>query len=119
MFKRGNIVLVLFPNSDLVSAKRRPALIIQSDNFKSELNQVIVAMISSKMFRANNPARVSVLLSTDQVNKSGLLTDSVVMTDNIATVSTSAIDFSIGLLNMTEIDAALAYTLDFNQQINM
>jgi len=45
--RRGDVVLVLFPNSDLRTAKRRPALVLQRDNLASGLNQTIVAMISS------------------------------------------------------------------------
>jgi len=30
--KRGDVVLVLYPNTDLRTAKKRPALVIQSDN---------------------------------------------------------------------------------------
>lgn len=43
-------------------------------------------MITSKMFRANHPSRVIILLSTPKGKQSGLLTDSVVMTDNLATI---------------------------------
>ena len=41
----------------------------------------------------------------------GLLADSVVMTDNLATVSESAIDRVIGSLPMSAVDAALRHTL--------
>ncbi len=44
------IVLVLFPNSNLSSAKTRPALIVQADDLQTGLHQVIIAMISSQMF---------------------------------------------------------------------
>jgi mRNA interferase MazF len=43
---------------------------------------------------------------------SGLLTDSVIMTDNLATVHRSEIDCVMGILSgMNEIDAALRTTL--------
>ena len=45
--ERGDVVLVLFPNSDLRTAKRRPALVIQRDHLESGLPQTIVAMIST------------------------------------------------------------------------
>jgi hypothetical protein len=34
-FKRGQVVLVFFPDSNLRTAKRRPALIIQADNLNT------------------------------------------------------------------------------------
>lgn len=55
---RGDVVLVLFPNSDLRTAKKRPALIIQADHLETGLDQVIVAILSSRLFRANHPSRV-------------------------------------------------------------
>ncbi|HUZ08309.1 MAG TPA: type II toxin-antitoxin system PemK/MazF family toxin [Candidatus Paceibacterota bacterium] len=39
--KRGDVVLVLFPNSDLRTAKRRPALVIQRNDLNSGLSQTI------------------------------------------------------------------------------
>ncbi len=42
---------------------------------------------------------------------SGLLTDSVVMTDNLATVFLQAIERKIGSLPMERIDQALRHTL--------
>jgi len=103
---------VLFPHSDLRTAKPRPALVVQADNLQTGLPQVIVAMISSKLFRAHHPSRVTVLRSTPEGQQSGLLTDSVVMTDNLATITESAIDRVIGGLSMTEIDTALRHTLN-------
>ena len=75
--------MVLFPNSDLRTAKTRPALIVQAENLQTGLPQVIVAMITSKVFRANHPSRVLVRLNSEEGKQSGLLTDSVVMTDNL------------------------------------
>ena len=110
--KRGDVVLVLFPHSDLRTAKPRPALVVQADNLQTGLPQVIVAMISSKLFRAHHPSRVTVLRSTPEGQQSGLLTDSVVMADNLATITESAIDRVIGGLSMTEVDTALRHTLN-------
>ncbi|HYE74702.1 MAG TPA: type II toxin-antitoxin system PemK/MazF family toxin, partial [Blastocatellia bacterium] len=73
---------------------------------------VIIAMITSKMFRANHPSRVVILLSTPDGKQSGLLTDSVVMTDNLATITETAIDRVIGSLTMNEIDRSLRHTLN-------
>ena len=110
-YKRGDIILALFPHSNLSTAKTRPALVIQADNLNTGLPQVIVAMITSKMFRANHPSRVSFLLSAAEGQQSGLLSDSVVMTDNLATIFESEIDRKIGTIPMIKVDAALRHTL--------
>jgi mRNA interferase MazF len=112
-YKRGDIVLVLFPDSSLRTAKRRPVLVIQADSLKTGLNQTIVAMITSNLARANYPSRVAIGLQTLAGQQSGLLTDSVIMTDNLATIRNTEIDRVLGRWsNMADVEAALRHTLD-------
>jgi mRNA interferase MazF len=47
--KRGDIVLVPFPFTDLSSSKRRPALVISPDAFNEQMQDVIVAAITSQL----------------------------------------------------------------------
>jgi mRNA interferase MazF len=115
--KRGDVVLVLFPHSDLRTAKLRPALIVQADGLDTGLSQVIVAMITSRMARANHPSRVIVKLNTSRGQTSGLLADSVVMTDNLATITEMAIERVIGKLPMPAVDKALKHTLGLRNRI--
>lgn len=111
--KRGGIALLPFPNSDLLTAKLRPALIIQADDLNTELTQVVLAMISSNLSRANHKSRVLIKINSKQGKESGLLFDSVVMADNLATVTLSRITRIIGQLKeMREIDDALRHTLN-------
>lgn len=111
-FKRGDIVLVLFPNSDLTTAKTRPAIIVQSDNLQTGLPQTIVVMITSQMFRAGHPSRITILRNSPEGQQSGLLVDSVIMTDNLATIATSAIYRLIGSISIEDVDTALKHTLN-------
>ncbi len=64
-------------------------------------------MITSQMARAGHPSRVTVRVASPEGRAAGLLSDLVVMTDNLVTVTTSAIFRVIGSLPRTEIDAAL------------
>ncbi|MCX6082203.1 MAG: type II toxin-antitoxin system PemK/MazF family toxin [Chloroflexi bacterium] len=109
--KRGDVVLVLFPHSDLRKAKTRPALIVQANDLNTGLAQIIVAMITSRTFRANHPSRVTIVLNTPDGVQSGLLADSIVVTDNLATVTDVAIDRVIGKISMQRVDQALRHTL--------
>ena len=68
-------------------------------------------MISSNMNRAGHPSRVAILVKSGVGKQSGLLTDSVVMTDNLATVEIFAIQRLIGTLPMKKVNAALRHTL--------
>ena len=108
---RGDVVLVLFPHSDLKTAKTRPAVVVQADALLSGMPQVIVAMISGRMFRAGHPSRVVIEKNSTQGRRSGVLGDSVIMADNLATVALTAIDRVIGSVAMAEIDDALRHTL--------
>jgi mRNA interferase MazF len=109
---RGDVVLVLFPDSNLRTSKRRPALVIQSDGLDSQLPQTIVAMITSNMARAGLPSRVIVKVGTGSARTSGLLMNSVIMTDNLATVHYGEIDRVIGAFaDVSEVDTALRATL--------
>ena len=110
--RRGDVVLVLFPHSDLRTAKPRPALVVQSDNLQTGLPQVIVAMITSNRSRSSHPSRVFITLASPDGLRSGLLTDSVVMSDNLATIAEIAIDRVIGSLPMAQVETALRHTLD-------
>ena len=110
-YSRGDVVLVLFPHSTLRTATLRPALVVQADNLDTGLNQSIVAMITSRLFRANHPSRITVSLVTQEGRQSGLLTDSVVMTDNLATIADTEIDRIIGNLPMASVNGALRHTL--------
>jgi mRNA interferase MazF len=102
----------LFPDSNLRTSKRRPALVIQADQLDLGLPQTIVAMITSNMARGGHPSRIVVRVAGQRANGSGLLMDSVIMTDNLATVHYSEIDRVIGTFpGMAELDAALRITL--------
>ena len=89
-------MLVLFPDTNLRTAKQRPALVVQTDHLQTGLAQTIVTMITSNLVRAGHPSRIPVSLAAAEGQRSGLKTDSVIMTDNLATVLHNEIDRVIG-----------------------
>jgi mRNA interferase MazF len=48
-YRRGDIVLVPFPFTDLSSSKRRPALVISPDAFNDQMADLVVAAITSQL----------------------------------------------------------------------
>jgi mRNA interferase MazF len=111
-YKRGQVVLVLFPDSNLRTAKRRPALVVQADNLATGMAQTIVAMITSNMARGGHPSRVTLEKDSPQGKQAGILMDSVIMTDNLATIRETEIDRVIGSLpEIAEVSDALRHTL--------
>jgi mRNA interferase MazF len=110
--RRGDVVLVLFPNSDLRTAKRRPALVIQRDDLDNGLPQIIVAMISSNLARRGHPSRIFVSRDSAEGKAAGLRLDSVIMTDNLATVFEMELNSALGHLpDIKTVDVALKHTL--------
>ena len=118
LIKRGDVVRVYFPNSDLVSSKRRPALVVQADNLATGLAQILLAMITSNLNRSNHSSRVFIQLNTNEGRASGLRTDSIIMTDNIVTVLENEIDSVLGKLpDMKAVDDALRYSFGLNETV--
>lgn len=116
-FTRGEIILVAFPNSDLRTAKLRPALVVQATDLNTALPQTVVAMITSNLSRAGHPSRITVRNDSPEGRESGLLTDSVIMTDNLATIFDQAVTRVIGSwTNMVEVDRALRHTLGLDAE---
>lgn len=109
--RRGDVVLVVFPHSDLRTASLRPALVVQADNLHTGIPQVILAMITSRLARADHPSRFVIVRASPDGKRAGLLSDSVVMTDNLATVRLTAVERVVGRVGMTEIDRSLRHTL--------
>ena len=71
--RRGDVVLVLIPYSDLRTAKRRPALVLQRDNLGAGLEQTIVAMISSNLARVTgHPSRVFISAASREGKTAGV-----------------------------------------------
>jgi mRNA interferase MazF len=111
-FDRGDVILVFFPNSDLRTAKRRPAVVVQADRLETGLPQTVVAMVSSNLARTGHPSRVTIKKSDPDFAATGLLTDSVIMTDNLATVLEAEVHGKLGRFGRkTELGAAPRHTL--------
>ena len=109
--RRGDVVLVWFPNSDLATFKRRPALVVESNELNTGLPQVVIAMVTSNPLRHGHPSRVIIPLNSPTAKGTGLRTDSVVMTDNLSTVLDKAIESRLGRLSdMAAVDQALRTT---------
>jgi mRNA interferase MazF len=109
--KRGDVVLVRFPNSDLVTYKKRPALIVQADQINTALPQKIIALITSNLNRTGQ-TRVVVQKDSELGKQMGIIMDSVIVADNLATVLEREIDRVIGnCVETSSVDQALRQVL--------
>lgn len=113
--KRSDVILVRFPNSDLKTYKKRPALVVQADGLATGLQQKIIALITSNTSRIGD-TRVHFQEQSQNGKTMGLRSDSVVVTDNLATVLDREIDKTIGYCPaMPMVDAALKQTLGLSK----
>lgn len=93
---KGDIVLVPFPNSDLSTWKRRPALILYEDLVE---NETTIAYISSHVPIVLSPSDVLVNRGTPSFEESGLKWNSVIKLNKISTIKTH---FIAGLLGTAD-----------------
>lgn len=54
-FRRGDVVLVPFPFSDLSTSKVRPAVVVSSNSYHASEPDLILAAITSKITAATEP----------------------------------------------------------------
>ena len=110
-YRRGAVLLARFPYTDLIHFKKRPVIVVQDENVTTEFDQQVVAQITSNTLRGG-PTRIAVDKDTDAWREMGLLSDSLIVTDKLATVESDAIDKAIGNCPcMDAVDEALSLTL--------
>jgi mRNA interferase MazF len=110
---KGDIVLVPFPNSDLSTWKRRPALVLYEDPIE---NETTIAYISSKAPIVPSPGDVLITRGTPSFDESGLKWNSVVKLNKIATIKTHFIAGLLGVADenlKAEVNRALDACLKF------
>jgi len=112
--RRGQVVLVRFPNSDLVTYKNRPALVVQDENVQTGLDQRLVVLITSNLDR-KGVTRIRVNKNSAEGQQMGLETDSVIVADNVATIPRVAIYTAIGTCPlMGDVSRSLKQILGLN-----
>lgn len=108
-YRRGDVVLVIWPNSDGTSYKKRPGLVVQADNLDTELRTRLCAIITSTPRTGNTCVAVSGRSVAGQ--QMGLQGDSTIMTDQLLVVPELEMDRAIGRCPvMAQVDAALRRT---------
>jgi mRNA interferase MazF len=96
--RRGDVVLAWFPFASAQGGKRRPCVIVQNDVDNQKLANTVVAQITSTVQRAGDKSHLLIEVSTPGGQQSGLLHDSVVSCNNLATIEQQLIVKVIGSL---------------------
>lgn len=96
--RRGDVVLAWYPFAAGTGVKRRPCLVVSADRDNGRLANVIVAQITSNLRAAGEPPHLLVEVGTADGVQSGLLHDSLVSCNNLATIDLGLVDRVIGFL---------------------
>lgn len=112
--RRGDVVLVWYPFASGQGGSRRPAVIVQNDHDNDRLDNTVLAQITTTMHHADEATQVLILARSPAGRVAGLLHDSVVSCNNLATVHVDRIQHVIGHLTdalMARIDTCLQVAL--------
>jgi mRNA interferase MazF len=105
--RRGEVVLAWFPFASGQGGKRRPCVIVQNDEDNQKIANTIVAQVTSTLLRLGDKSHFLIDVSTTDGQQTGLLHDSLVSCNNLATIEQSLVQRTIGTLS-----AALLRQLD-------
>lgn len=95
VYRQGDIVLVPFRYMDEDNEKKRPALVISTYKFNQENSGLIAAAISSSVPQQLDDNML--LISGQELMRTGLHKDSIIKTDAIFTVAKNRVIKSIGV----------------------
>lgn len=107
MPKKGTIVLIPFPFTDLSSHKVRPAVVL-SHGLKGD--DVVLAFISSQKIKRKETTDVVIAQTSKGFTETGLKADSIVRISKIATLDKKIMLGTLGVVSKgtsAEIDAKI------------
>lgn len=96
--KRGDIVLVPFPFTDLTSRKVRPAVVVSSD---PQGEDIIIAFISSVVPRSLTADEFLLASDNPDFSVTGLKKSSVFKMNKLLTISSSLVIRRLGSVHVT------------------
>jgi mRNA interferase MazF len=95
-FKRGDVLIALFPHADGSPPKPRPVLVVQADGYNAKIKNLVVAAITSNLRHASDPTSFLINVSTADGKASGLVQNSVISCINLATIEDTLVAKKIG-----------------------
>ena len=99
--QNGDLVIVVFPFTNLLSTKVRPAVIVSSDSINKHEKDFTVLFISSVVPEEPQNHELVFKPTHPDFKKSGLKKESVFITHKLATLQKKLIKRKIGILGNT------------------
>jgi mRNA interferase MazF len=109
--KRGDVVLVPFPFTDLSSAKQRPALVTSADAWNAAQSDVVLVALTSHMTGPRAPG--DYVLTVADLHSGGLPKPSLVRTTKIFTMHQGLLRRTLGHLPDSATSAVLSELRQF------
>ena len=94
--RRGDVVLVPFPFTDLSSTKQRPALVVSADSWNAAQSDVVLVALTSQITGPRLPGEL--VLGAADLQSGGLLKPSLVRTTKIFTMHQGLLRRTLGRL---------------------
>ncbi len=113
-YKRGDIILVYYPFSDLSQQKKRPALIVSRDEDNDRLENLILVPLTSYKGYSLEPTHILLHKDSGGGKLAGIQIDSVIKCEGIVSLSKRFVDKCIGKLGegfMKNVDTCLKTAL--------
>jgi mRNA interferase MazF len=111
---RGDVVLAWYSFASGQGAKRRPYLIVQNNVDNARLANTVIAQITSNLARVGDKSHFLIEAATAEGRQAGLLHDSLISCNNLATIEQSLVHKAIGTLSdatMQQVNACLRSAL--------
>jgi mRNA-degrading endonuclease toxin of MazEF toxin-antitoxin module len=112
--QRGDVLFTSVPHAAGGRGKKRPAVVVQADQYNQSERHLIVAEITSNLTRAADSANRLIEVATLEGRATGLAQDSVVTCLQLATSSAERVSAVLGKLStalLAKLDACLKATL--------
>lgn len=104
MYKRGEIVLIPVPFTDLSSSKKRPVIIVSSDEHNSLSEDVICMAITSQIRGLD----YEIIIGNKDMENGKLPKESCIRADKIYTLNRSIIVKKYGNLKLVKLNKAVS-----------
>jgi mRNA interferase MazF len=96
-YRRGDVVVVPFPFTDLTTSKQRPALVVSPDSLNLSTQDVMIAALTSHV--TGGPGPFDLVVSGQELAAAGLMKPSVIKLGKLVTIHGGLIRKKIGALS--------------------
>jgi mRNA interferase MazF len=117
MIKRGEIVLLSFPFTDLQTTKVRPALVVSSDSFNKIGKDTVFIFITSKQY--DDPFDIRLEQGCSGFKSTGLKMSSTLRISKIMCLERSLVRRRLGCLDtktLQKVELVLMFLFDLNHK---